>query len=177
MREATALDIKKIVNYFLSSEPDFLKGMGADKSKMLQRDTWLEKLYEELKKPFNQKSYYYVTWLMNGHAIGHSNANNIVFGDSATMHLHLWHKKNRNKGFGLQCLKLTIPLYFKHLKLKTLICEPFSENTAPNKTLIKFGFERVRTYKTIPGPIHFRQTVHRYELRVGVLNKINNNAK
>lgn len=162
--EPNKSDIYKIVDYFTHSETTFLKGMGADKSKLPDRNQWIQKLQIERKKIYSQKSNYYIIWLLNNQAIGHSNANSIRFGESATMHLHIWHNKTRKTGLGMEFLHLTIPFYYENLNLKKLICEPYSKNRAPNKTLKKFGFEFVRTYPTTTGPINFPQTINRYEL-------------
>ena len=163
-REFVKSDIEKIIDYFIDAESDFLKGMGADKSKLPKREKWIQKLHSELVKSYREKDYYYIIWLLDGKPIGHSNVNHIKFGESATMHLHLWKNGMRKSGLGLEFLRMTIPLYFEKLELKKLICEPYSENIAPNRTLKKIGFDLIRTYETIPGPINFKQKVNRYEL-------------
>ena len=165
VREIQTNDIEKIVNYFVNADAEFLKDMGADKSRLPKRDDWIEKLESELIKPYKNKEFYYIIWLLGNQEIGHSNINNIEFRKSATMHLHLWHNTTRKNGLGLDFLKLTIPYYFRNFKLKKLICEPYSKNIAPNKVLKKLNFELVRTYETTPGWINFQQTVNRYELK------------
>ncbi len=177
IREFVASDIEKIVDYFIDAESDFLKGMGADKSKLPERQKWIYNLQSELIKPYREKDYYYIIWLLDGQPVGHSNVNHIDFGESATMHLHLWNSGTRKSGLGLEFLKMTIPLYFEKLELKKLICEPYSENIAPNRTLKKIGFDLIRAYETIPGPINFRQIVNRYELTKEQLEEIKNDKK
>jgi len=165
VREIQENDIEKIVNYFINADNEFLKGMGADKSKLPKRESWIKKLESELKKSYKNKNNYYIIWLLDGQEIGHSNINNIEFGKSAKMHLHLWNNVKRKSGFGLDFLRLTIPYYFKNFGLQKLICEPNAKNIAPNKVLKKLGFELIRTYHTTPGWINFYQTVNRYELK------------
>lgn len=172
VREFLKSDIEKIVDYFIQSDTSFLNGMGAEKSKLPQRETWIQNLQTELAKPYSKKEYYYIIWLLDNEPVGHSNVNHIKFGESATMHLHLWNNGTRKKGLGLEFLKLTIPFYFEKLKLKKVICEPFSENVAPNRTLKKIGFDLIKTYETVPGPINFRQIVNRYELTKVQLEKM-----
>ena len=164
VREWIPSDIEKIVDYFVLADADFLRGMGAEKSKLPKREAWIQNLEAEIDKPYTEINHYYIIWLVDNEPIGHSNVNKIVYGESATMHLHMWDSQKRKKGLGLELLKLTIPFYFEKLKLKTLICEPYSENIAPNKTLKKLGFNFIRAYETIPGIICFPQTVNRYEL-------------
>ena len=165
VRELELNDIEKIVDYFVKSDADFLKGMGADKNKLPIRQEWISKLKSEFMKPNEEKEFYYIIWMINDEPIGHSNINKIDFGNIATMHLHLWKNIKRKKGLGLDFLKLTIPYYFKNFELKKLVCEPYSKNIAPNKVLKKFGFEFIRAYETTPGWINFYQTVNRYELK------------
>ena len=62
------------------------------------------KLQIERKKIYSQKSNYYIIWLLNNQAIGHSNTNSIRFGESATMHLHIWHNKTRKTGLGMSSI-------------------------------------------------------------------------
>ena len=172
VRESQVDDLEKIVDYFLQAKANFLHGMGADKSRLPKKEAWLQALQGEITKPYQDKNYYYIIWLVDNEAVGHSNVNHIKFGESATMHLHLWNNKQRKRGLGLSFLKMTIPYYFKNLALKKVICEPYSKNSGPNKILKKFGFDLVRTYETIPGPINFRQIVHRYELTRGRLEEL-----
>ena len=165
VREIHTNDIEKIVNYFINADTEFLKEMGADKSKLPKKKEWIEKLESEFNKTYANKEFYYIIWLLDNQAIGHSNINNIEFGKSATMHLHLWSNDKRKNGLGLDFLRLTIPYYFKNFGLEKLICEPYSKNIAPNKVLKKVGFEMIRTYATTPGWINFHQTVNRFELK------------
>jgi len=171
-REMQLNDIPKIVNYFVDADAEFLKGMGADKSKFPKRTDWINNLQKEYEKLYYEKKFYYIIWLINGKPSGHSNINTIDFGKTAVMHLHLWESNHRQKGLGLQFLQQTIPYYFENFDLEKLICEPRAENIAPNKTLKKLGFELVKTYETTPGWINFHQTVNRYELTKKQLNKI-----
>jgi RimJ/RimL family protein N-acetyltransferase len=87
-----------------------------------------------------------------------------VFGEQAYMHLHLWNSGFRQKGSGAILVQKSLPYFFENLKLKTLYCEPYTLNPAPNKTLEKIGFELVKTHVTIPGTLNFEQEVHLWKL-------------
>ncbi len=164
IREMTLEDIPLVVDYFVLADEKYLYGMGALKNKLLPREEWIRLLQVEIAKPYIEKEFYYLIWLIDNQPVGHSNVNNIHYGDSATMHLHVWDQQKRMKGMGVEFLKKTIPLYFEKLMLKKLICEPYSQNVAPNKTLSKLGFTFIRAYETVPGWINYRQVVNRYEL-------------
>ncbi len=163
-RELIESDIEYIVDYFLNADIDFLKHMGADKQKLPERKPWIYLIKAEYGKSYEDKKFYYIIWLIDGEPVGHSNINNIQFGESATMHLHLWNNDSRRKGLAAEFLKSSIQYYFKNLKLQKLICEIRVENTAPLNVLKKNGFDLKRTYDTTPGWINFHQTVNRYEL-------------
>lgn len=80
------------------------------------------------------------------------------------MHLHMWDRSNRKKGLGTELLRTSIPFFFENLKLKTLWCEPFAKNPAPNHTLLKIGFKFIKKYETTPGPINLLQEVCQYKM-------------
>ncbi len=164
VREITASDVELIVDYFVHADVDFLSGMGADKGKLPERSDWINMLIKELDKPTEDKKLYYILWQLDGQPVGHSNINYINYGNSANMHLHLWNSENRQSGIGTHFLRKTIPFYFDRFRLKTLVCEPYALNPAPNSTLKKLGFRFVRAYETTPGIINFHQKVNRYEL-------------
>ena len=167
VREMVENDIELVVDYFINSSAEFLKGMGADKSKLPKRNVWINNIKAELDKPYKDKNLYYMIWLLDGQPVGHSNINHVTYGKTATMHLHLWKSKKRKSGLGIQFVKKSIPYYFKNFQLETLNCEPYAENPAPNKILPKLGFTYNRSYLTTPGTICFPQMVNKYQLTKG----------
>ncbi len=164
VREMKEGDVASVVDYFVNSDADYLRGMGADKNKLMGREEWIRMLNRELVKPNHEKKFYYMIWEIDGEPSGHSNINEIEYGNIATMHLHLWQSRKRRNGIGLRFLAQTIPHYFDGFKLKKLICQPYTLNHAPNRIMRKIGFEFVREYETMPGWINFRQVVKRYEM-------------
>ncbi|MBL0054622.1 MAG: GNAT family N-acetyltransferase [Chitinophagaceae bacterium] len=164
VRELSAGDIPLLTDYWLNSNPGFLSGMGVDLSKMPSRSDWHSMLEEQLHQSYAEKKSYCLIWLVNGEPVGHSNVNKIIFGQEAYMHLHLWTPDARQKGHGLNFVKMGIPLFFKNLELKTLYCEPYALNPAPNRILEKAGFQFLRTYTTIPGWLNFEQPVKLWSL-------------
>lgn len=155
---------ERVVDYFLNSDVFFLNGMGVDPKLLPSRESWLKALHENHKKPMEERNIFYVIWYRDGHAIGHSNINKIIFGKEAYMHLHMWQSDTRKRGLGLQLVQQSIPHYFQNFKLQELWCEPYALNAAPNSTLKKIGFEFIKKYDTTPGAISFRQPVNRWRL-------------
>ena len=164
VRPATTGDHQYIVDYFLNGDKEFHLGMGVESSKLPKREYWLTLLNENHHQPLDNKSFYYLIWVYNDEAIGHSNINKIVFGKEAYTHLHMWRKDIRHKGLGLQFMRQSLPFYFKEFNLQTVFCEPYARNEAPNKTLPKLGFNFERTYETTPGWINFHQPVNRWSM-------------
>lgn len=157
-------DIPELINYWLSADAEFLRGMGADITKVPAREDWMKMLSAQLHQSYEEKQSYCIVWRENDRPIGHSNVNKIIFGEEAYMHLHVWYADVRKKGYGAALVKMTIPYFFKNLRLKKLYCEPYALNPGPNKTLEKIGFEFVKQHITVPGYLNFEQAANLWEL-------------
>jgi RimJ/RimL family protein N-acetyltransferase len=164
VRELQAPDIPLITQYWLSAGAETLRAMGADIAKLPSREEWHKLLSAQLSQPYSEKQAYAIIWLVDDKPVGHCNVNKIIFGKEAYMHLHLWEEGRRHRGLGTELVKMSLPYFFRSLRLKTLYCEPYAENPAPNKTLAKLGFRFVKEYITVPGYINFEQLVKRWEL-------------
>ena len=165
VREIRIEDINLLADYWIKSKPDYLVKMGVDLNKLPTRKELSSMLIEQINTPVARKKSYALVWELNGKQIGHSNVNGIEYGKQATMHLHMWESRTRKKG---------LPFYFEQLKIKKLICEPYTLNPAPNKTSKKIGFEFIKNYRTIPGSLNFEQDVNRWELTKEKFNYIKN---
>lgn len=164
VREIKVKDIDLLLDYwYKSSDEHFLK-MGADSTKLPNRNDFYNALVKQINSPFQKKQAYALIWEENSVPIGHSNLNNIVFGKEAFMHLHVWNIDKRKKGFGTTLVQKSLPFYFEKLQLETLYCQPYALNPAPNKTLENVGFEFVKNYITIPGSINFEQEVNLWKM-------------
>ena len=172
VREMKESDIKFVVDYFVDADPEYLRGMGADKNKLPNRTDWITKLKEDLNKPIKEKEFYYIIWQIKYYQCRLLDNVNIEYGKNATMHLHIWKSEKRRSGNGLDFLKKTIPFYFENFKVEKLICEPYALNHAPTKVLEKVGFEFIKEYDTTPGWISFFQPVKRYEMSRDRFNEI-----
>jgi len=164
VRELSESDIPLIIRYWLESSPDFLTNMGVDLSKMPSREQWEQSLMEQLSQSIPEKQSYCIIWELDGVPVGHSNINKIQLGEAACMHLHIWKEDARQKGIGTELVKMTLPFFFENYRLKTLFCEPYALNPAPNRTLEKIGFELLKTHITTPGWLNFEQSVNLWAL-------------
>ena len=157
-------DIDSIADYWLNSDPVFLKAMGVDLTKLPVREDFQKMLQIQIQLPVEQKRSYGIIWESDGVAVGHCNTNPTTYGEEAFLHLHLWDSPLRKKGHGSAFIAMTIPVFFEKLKLKKIISEPYALNAAPNSTLSKAGFTFIKEYITIPGSLNFEQPVKRWEL-------------
>jgi len=164
VREMTAADIERIADYWTTSSPSHLQGMGVDLNKMPTRSQFSEMLASQLALPRNEKRAYCIIWEADGQAVGHCNTNPTRFGEEAWMHLHLWNSEVRKKGMGTTLVRMTLPFFFENLQLKRLFSEPYALNPSPHKTLEKAGFHLVKEYTTTPGSINFEQPVKQWLL-------------
>jgi RimJ/RimL family protein N-acetyltransferase len=173
VREIKKEDISLLVEYWFTAKAQFLLGMGVDITKMPKRDEFSTMLTDQLRQSYNEKQSYCTIWCINGKAIGHSNVNKIVFGREASMHLHVWNTAVRQKGNGVNFVKMSLSYFFDNLKLQKVYSEPYALNPAPNKTLQKAGFTFVKKYTTTPGFINFEQEVNRWEISCEEYKKLN----
>lgn len=164
VREMRLADLPLLLDYWLNSPADHLVAMGVDLAKLPSRGDLETSISSQLSAPIREKQSYALVWLIDGVASGHCNVNQVVFGDRANMHLHLWEATARKRGLGQELLMKSLPFFFENLHLKALYCEPFAKNEAPNRALGKLGFSFVKTYKTIPGNINFEQPVNQWLL-------------
>jgi [ribosomal protein S5]-alanine N-acetyltransferase len=157
-------DCERVVDYFLNADSSFLRGMGVDPNLLPDRESWLRRLIADLERDDQHKQACFVAWLHNGEAIGHSSINKIEYGKEAYIHLHMWRPDLRKAGLGTELFTRSVRMFIERFRLKRLVCEPWAENPAPNRVLLKAGFELTRRYRTVPGPINTEQDVNRYEL-------------
>lgn len=166
VRDLRKDDIKYIADYWINSDKDFLVSMGVDLAKVPTRNSLIKMLTDQIDLPDSSKATMAVILELNETPIGHCNVNGIIYGQEATMHLHLWTADYRQRGLGTTMVRKSLPVFFDRLKLETLWCEPYAHNPAPNKTLEKIGFEFVKRYVTTPGSLNFEQEVNRYKLTI-----------
>ena len=157
-------DYERMIDYFLTADDALLLGMGVDRSRLPQREAWLESVMLDHERIDADKERSYLAWLYMGTPVGHSSINKIKVGEEAFIHLHLWDRGLRRAGLGTQYFTASAAEFARVFRLKRLYCEPYAENPAPNRVLLKSGFRFIKSYRTIPGAITFEQVVNQYVL-------------
>ena len=162
VREMTPAETDLIIDYFHGSTPEHLEVLGVDPTRLTPRESWRERFRRECALPVEQRSALFVIWLSDHRPVGFSTSDKIIYGERASMHLHVTEPDLRNQGVGVECVRRSVDIYFERLSLKRLFCEPNAFNVAPNRTLQKAGFKYLKTHMTVPGPFNFHQAVTRW---------------
>jgi RimJ/RimL family protein N-acetyltransferase len=157
-------DIDSIVDYWLGSPDDYMRGMGVDLELLPDRNEFGQMLINQLNLPLEEKQSFALIMVKNGKAIGHTNVNPFEFGKEGYMHLHIWNVTDRRQGVGRVLLPIALKVYFEDLQLKKLWCQPYAENHSPEKILRSIGFQWVKRFRTKPGSICFDQEVNLWGL-------------
>ena len=162
VREMKESEIDVVIDYFVRSTPEHLEILGVDPTRLPAPESWRERFRREHVQPIKQRAWIVVIWLQDEQPVGFSSCDKIVYGEQANMHLHVIDPERRNRGYGVECVRHSVDIYYEQLKLKRLFCEPNAFNVAPNRTLQKAGFKYLKTHMTVPGPFNFHQAVTRW---------------
>lgn len=166
IREIQLSDIPLLINYWLGADESHLRMKGVEPSLLPSAELFSANLKAQIEFQYANKKSYCIIWELDGEPVGHSNLNPVEYGKEAYMQLHMWGKGERQRGLGLEFMKLTLPYFFERMKLEILYCQPYALNTAPNRVLEKLGFSFVKEYTATPGSINFEQEVKLWELKV-----------
>ena len=139
-------DIAHIANYITGLNEDDALRMGVDKNKCSSKEELMQSLLEIYHTPLAQTKFFYMIWLVNDQAIGHSALKEIHHGEIANMHLHMWTTEHRGKGYGGKLFCLSALEFYRLFNLKLILCEPRATNPMPNNMLSKVGFRKWKTY-------------------------------
>ena len=162
VREMTLPESALVIDYFHRSTPEHLETLGVDPTRLPPRDAWRDRFEREFRLPIEQRSVFFLVWLLDREPVGFSSCDKIIYGERANMHLHVIAPARRALGIGSECVRRGVPLYFDRLRLRRLFCEPNAFNVAPNRTLQRAGFKYLKTHHTVPGPLNYHQAVNRW---------------
>ncbi len=165
VRLMTEPETQLIIDYFRTATAEHLETLGVDPTRLPPNESaWRTRFRRFFEKPPAERENLQLIWLEDDRPVGFSTADKIVFGERASMHLHVVAPGDRSRGVGVECVKQSARTYFEVLRLKRLFCEPNALNVAPNRTLQAAGFRYVKTHMTVPGWINFHQPVTQWVL-------------
>jgi RimJ/RimL family protein N-acetyltransferase len=164
VREMKLQEAGIVADYFHEATPEHLEMLGVDPTRVPEREKILQRYADECSRPRESRRQFIVIWILDDVPVGFSRADRIVFGREAYMHLHIFRPEHRKSGYGAECVKETVKIYFEQLDLQRIFCEPNAFNVAPNRTLQRAGFKYLKTHMTVPGPLNYHQAVTRWVL-------------
>lgn len=167
VRDMCAKEASRVVSYFHDLTADDCARLGIDRSKLPEPGHWNLLLREDFERPVGGRRWHYVTWELEGVAIGHSNVGDIERGSHGYMHLHIWRADLRAKGLGRAFVLGSVRRHFEVLDIDTVYCQPNAFNVAPNRALAAAGFAYLETYETVPGWLNHWQAVTRWAMTRG----------
>ena len=164
VREMRLAEVDLRISYFHDSSDEYLGRLGVDRDRLPAREAWRSFYEQDYARPMHERESYSVVWELDGRAVGFSSTDHIIFGQEASMHLHILEPTQRQNGLGAEFVRMSAEAYFRALELQRLYCEPNAFNTAPNRALQRAGFRFLFTHEAQPSPINFMQVTTRWVL-------------
>ena len=162
VREMPLAEVDLRINYFHDSSDEHLRTLGVDRARLLTPEAWRSFYEVDYARPMEERESYSVVWELDGQTVGFSSTDRIVFGQEAFMHLHILEPTRRQKGLGVEFVRMSAETYFRALQLQRLYSEPNAFNTAPNRALQHAGFRYLFTHEAQPSAINFMQVTTRW---------------
>lgn len=186
LSEITYQDVKLLMSYWYDSPEDFVKGMSVNRQGMPEREVFTKKLHEKIdacQRNPNIKSNYLAIKL-DSKTIGVHSLSDILDGESAVFHAHIFEQQLRGKGIGKISYLKAFGIFFKRFNLETLEFKTPIVNTASNKLKQSLGIEAVERIvlnkpHLLPGTEAIRYVLpyKRYEnIYMNFLNKKNHSS-
>ena len=145
VREITSSDIPFILAYWRENSFADLERMGElarpDENANREFMTW----FCETRPSVDEAKEDILIWEVDERAIGYATLKDVRPGQDAQIHLHMWDKELRGKGFGSVLFCLSAVTFITKFQLKNLYCQPKSDNPMPNRMLTKIGFPMLET--------------------------------
>lgn len=139
----THADVPYVVDYWCRAAPADLERMSVDASRLPPPQVLRVQLERLIGIPDSLTRSFYMMWLVDGKPVGYTALKNIVHGERAEMHLHMWDAKRRGKGYGATLFCKSALDFFDRFGLRTIVCEPSASNPLPNAMLRRVGFPLV----------------------------------
>jgi hypothetical protein len=161
VREMMGSEVGLIIDYFFQSTPEYLEILGVDPTRLPAPKAWRERFRRDWAHCRSTSAR--CRHLAVGRPAGRLFDRRQDRLRRTGQHAPARHRPRApESGFGVECVRRSVGIYFERLKLKRLFCEPNAFNVAPNRTLQKAGFKYLKTHMTVPGPLNYHQAVTRW---------------
>jgi RimJ/RimL family protein N-acetyltransferase len=146
VRPLVTEDFDKFIGYWTGLSHQDIERMGIAVDRMPSAEQMRKDLEVIATQSIEQLSNFILVWSVNGEAVGHSSLREMVRGERASVHLHMWRADLRGKGYGPRLFCLAALDFYERFALRNMICEPKSDNPFPNRMLRKIGFPLIRVH-------------------------------
>lgn len=133
-------DIEHVGRYWTTASSEDLDRMGVDPARIPPPEKLRAPLEEWLVTPENRWTWFPTVWLVDDEPVGYSTVKDLKIGETGCQHLHVWAASMRGKGYGAPLFCLTAVSAYERFRLRSILCEPKSDNPFPNRMLAKIGF-------------------------------------
>lgn len=140
IREIIRADIPHILEYWRNTSDEDIDRLGEQNRPDEENNKKFLEWFCDTDHSLEDAGEDIVIWEVDGHAIGYSTLKQFKIPEYAQMHMHMWDKSMRGKGYGavLFCLTAT---HFRHkYGIHDLYAAPKWDNKMPNRMLTKIGF-------------------------------------
>ncbi len=140
IRKITVTDIPYILAYWREASNEDLIRMGELKRPDEHENQKFLKWFCETNHTLEEAGEDIVIWEIDGKAVGYSTLKQFKIPEYGQIHLHMWEKDIRGKGYGAVLFCLSILNFRKKYRIRELYCMPKSDNPMPNQMLTRIGF-------------------------------------
>ena len=162
VRQMSVDEANLVVDYFVGASVQSLAAIGLDASRLPTRNAWISHLAQDWSRPAERRESSGVVWEIDQSLIGFSTLTDIRFGDSASVHLHIFDEANRGRGYGTLFVRLAAEWFADEFCLLRVYSEPNAFNTPANRALQGAGFRWVSTQESEPDNLSLMQTTNRW---------------
>jgi hypothetical protein len=143
LRDLEENDIPLFLNYWYKSPEAFLRGMGVDPNKMLPPHEFETSLRATLEKNVQEakSKMPFLTIELDGRAVGSHSIGDLVEGDTAVFHAHVWDQSARRIGLCTYTYPRAAMIFMDRFSLKELLFKTPSLNPGANRIKQKLGIE------------------------------------
>jgi RimJ/RimL family protein N-acetyltransferase len=131
IRALEPCDIPRVVDYWTGNSAEFWRMRGVDKAKLSSHDEFVsgyERMFREGGKVPGT-----AVILLRGEPVGLHTLTDIVEGESAVFHAHIWSEELRGLGLGVYSYLKAAEFFFTTLKLKKILFK------TPNRNPLRGG--------------------------------------
>jgi RimJ/RimL family protein N-acetyltransferase len=141
LRDMNLADVALFKDYWYRSSDAFLRGMGVDPNKMKPEVEFVNSLGDAIKDNLKKSTSKlpFLTIELDGIPVGSHSVGDVVEGDTAVFHAHLWDLRVRGIGLCTYTYPRAAKLFMDRFELNELTFKTPAQNEAANRIKEKLG--------------------------------------